>query len=821
MKKPVAYVVLLCCLSVPRLSQAQSPSPAIAALQQKLSATLESRFKSYPDEKVFVHTSQNVFIGGQTVWYKVYAMAYGKPSDLSKIVYVRLSDQSGRFIKQDKLPLKNGAAWGNIDLPDTLRSGWYRLQAFTAWMLNFNRADLFTQVLYIQNPREPVNTSKFIVNPDNHYSITFYPEGGKLIDGATGNIAFKAVDGNGLPVTAYGEVLDGQKNKIAAISTVHDGMGSFTFETHTGVTYTAQVRFPDNSVQNVALPVVENAGISMRLNPGPPNEVDLVFATGAQQPAVQNVLVQAVQDNGVAIGYPLQLSRGINVFSFDKSNFSTGIVHLGLFDESGKLVGERAVFVEQGDSLPATLKADTVAFTAGSANALTVNIRDASGRPVQGNLSVSVTDADMGNAVSDNLGSFALLSSVTPAYLPDPGYYFKSDSDTLHRQLDLLMLTSQAHYAKWEDIIANKPIPLQHAVEQSQFIAGRVEKYNPAQGLKLKMVITAADSGKVMAYVAPDNTGLFKLGHFDSPGNADVLYEAVNAKNRRQEAKVTFFSENLDTVYTGNGKLPNAALANPGINIRFIDSTALALKDYYPANGIMLKMVNIKEEKKDAVQKMIDRHVKRFFEDNSYTFDLVDQPGPPGQKIIEYLIGRVPGLLFDGTSWTYHGKSTLGIGLDPSLLPKPYFYIDEMHVDQDEVENMSITDVAMVRFIPPPVWFAPLNGGFIGAIVIYTKTHEDDVHSIHGGHPENTRLNQFTFNGYSTPREFLAEAPVAGKQRAGPGFRTTLFWAHDVQTDANGMARVHFVANGKTKKYRVVVQGFDKDGRPIYLEKVI
>jgi hypothetical protein len=818
MKKNITSLILFAVVLTAFSATAQNPSPQIAAVQQKLSSSLEARFKSYPQEKVFVHTSQNVFAGGQTVWYKVYAMAYGKPSALSKIAYVRLSDEKGRVIKQDKLPLKNSAAWGNIDLPDTLRSGWYRLQAFTAWMLNFNRADLFTQVLYIQNPREPVNPDKFTIKRDSNYHITFYPEGGKLIDGTTGNIAFKAVDGNGMPVTVNGEVLDGQKNKVAAISTVHDGMGSFTFETRAGLAYTAQVRFPDNAVQNIALPMVESAGISMRVNPGPPNEVYLVFATAGQQQPAQNVLVQAVQGDGVAIGYPLQLSPGINVFSFDKSKFLTGIVHFGLFDESGRLIAERSVFVDHDDAPRATLKTDTIAFTAGSTNALTFNISDAAGHPLRGDFSVSVNDAEMGNAVSDNLISFALLSSATPAYIPDPGYYFKNNSDSLRRQLDLLMLTSQAHYAKWQSIIDNNPIPLQHAVEQSQFIAGRVEKYNPAQRLKIKMMITAADSGKVLAYMAPDSNGLFKLDHFDSPGNADVLYETVNAKNRKQDAEVTFFNENLDTVNTGKGKLLNAALANPGININFLDRTAQAPQNYYyPAGGIMLKTVNINDERKDAMQKMIDSHVKRLFEDNAYNFDLVDQPGPPSQNILDYLNGRVPGLVYNGASWSYHGTSTLGLHGGP----KPYFYIDEMYADQDEVEHMNIADVAMIRFVPPPVWFAPLQGGFIGAILIYTKTHEDDVNSIRGGRPENARLKQFTFNGYSAAREFPAEAPVAAKQRTGPGFRTTLFWAPDVQTDAGGMARVHFIANGKTKKYRVVLQGMDKDGHPIYLEKVL
>ncbi len=43
-------------------------------------------FKKYPQEKNFVHTNQPVYSNGETIWYKVYTMAYGKPSALSKII---------------------------------------------------------------------------------------------------------------------------------------------------------------------------------------------------------------------------------------------------------------------------------------------------------------------------------------------------------------------------------------------------------------------------------------------------------------------------------------------------------------------------------------------------------------------------------------------------------------------------------------------------------------------------------------------------------------------------------------------------------------
>lgn len=818
-------ICLMLCLGsvIPLISAAQNASQDIASIQQKFSASIQTRFKNYPQEKAFVHVSQSVFLGGQTIWYKAYALAYGKPSDLSKVVYVRLSDQRGRMIKQDKLPLKNSTAWGSMDLPDTLHSGWYRLQAFTAWMLNFDRNDIFSQVLYIQNPAESVNPEKLTADSPNSFHITFYPEGGKLIDGTVANIAFRAEDSNGMPVVVTGAVSDAQKNTLANLTTVHDGMGSFSFETRSDAVYTAQVRFPDSSVQNITLPKAESAGITMRVNPGPAGEIDLAFAAAGQTQPVQNVLVLAVQDNGVAVSYPLQLSRGINVIGFDKKSFSAGILHFGLFDTAGHLIGERSVFVDRSDPAVASIKADSLSIIKGAENALTFAVHTAQGHSLQANLSVSVTDADMGNAVSDNLGSFVQLSAETASYIPDAGYYFKNNSDSLRRQLDLLMLTSQAHYNKWEDLTSGKPVPLAHAVEQSQFIAGRVEKYNPADNLKLKMMITSADSGKVVAFVEPDNKGIFKLDNFDSPGNADVLYEAVNRKNHKTDVEVTFFNENMDTVSIGPGKLKQAVTGNPGINIAYIDSAAAAQLAYEQASGIMLKTVKVNEVRKDPVQKMVDSHVKLYTEENAYNFDPVDQPTIGGQSVIDYLIGRVPGLKIlvnsDSISWEYHGRSNLGVGT-PNAAMKPYFYIDEVYAREDDIKSMNMNDVALIRFIPPPVWFAPLQGGFIGALMIYTKNRDDYANSYQTAHAESQLLNQYTFNGYSAPREFSATTTANTGPKARPGFSTTIFWAHDVQTDSKGIARLHFTANGKTKRYRVIVQGMDKDGRPIYAEQV-
>ena len=155
MKKSPACIAFFYCIIFPVVLFAQSEQPGLASVQQKFSTAFAAQFKNYPHEKAFVQASQNVYLTGQTIWYKAYAMAYGKPSQLSKVAYVRLSNAKGKLIRRDKLPLKNSAAYGNIDLPDSLQSGWYTLQVFTAWMLNFDKSAIYGQTIYIQNARQP------------------------------------------------------------------------------------------------------------------------------------------------------------------------------------------------------------------------------------------------------------------------------------------------------------------------------------------------------------------------------------------------------------------------------------------------------------------------------------------------------------------------------------------------------------------------------------------------------------------------------------------------------------------------------------------
>jgi hypothetical protein len=448
----IRYFILLYSLLNSFFVSGQTIPDRLDSTGQKISGSLTEYQKRYPQEKVYIHTDQNVYLGGQAIWYKAYAMAYGKPSQLSKILYTRLYDANGKLIARNKLPLKNSTGFGNITLPDSLPTGWYQLQAFTAWMLNFDKDGFYHKSIYIQNIHDKSN--RILAPPKaKKYHINFFPEGGDLVDGSICNIAFKATDENGLPVNITGDLVDSNKRIIGKLITVHDGMGSFKLETYSSVSYSAQVHFPDGSVQNIALPKVKNTGIGIRITSVSDNGLEVRMAYADQRQPYMDILIEAVQNNGISACYPMRLSRGVNAFELKTDIFSTGILCLTVFDTMGLPEAERIVFINNNDRLNLSLIKDTLSFTPKSKNVFTLNLKDNKNMPVKATLSLSVTDEEMGSEPEDNICSHFLMSSELRGYVYHPAYYFTNNSDTLRQQLDLVMLTNGWRHFKWDTIL--------------------------------------------------------------------------------------------------------------------------------------------------------------------------------------------------------------------------------------------------------------------------------------------------------------------------------------------------------------------------------
>src|SRR5690554_4811320 len=104
----------------------------------KVIAPLEEWADNHPQEKVYVHLDKPYYIAGDTIWLKAYTVVGSQHmlSALSGALYLDLINESDSLITAIKLPLISGMAKGNIDLPDDLDQGNYRIRSYTQWMRN-------------------------------------------------------------------------------------------------------------------------------------------------------------------------------------------------------------------------------------------------------------------------------------------------------------------------------------------------------------------------------------------------------------------------------------------------------------------------------------------------------------------------------------------------------------------------------------------------------------------------------------------------------------------------------------------------------------
>ncbi len=787
----------------------------------KIDSGLQWFYQNYPQEKVYVQTDKDQYIAGQSLWFSIYAISYGIPSDISKIVYIQLISPNGRVEALSKLQMEKGIATGSLVLPDSLRSDVYELRCFTAWMLNFDEHFIFHKTIYIQNPAQKVKQTNTTVAKINHYQVDFLPEGGDLVDGILCNVAFKVVDMNGLPVEVNGDVVDEQKNQVGTLQTVHDGMGSFSFIPHIPHEYYAKVRFNNGQILDLPLPSIKAFGVVLKVIEQNDSEVNIaIFHRDEYTNQYQDLILAVHESSGRFAVYPLQIEKGKNIFSIKKTQFLSGILRFSLFSSNAVPLAERVLFLDKKDLLNVGLSEDSLSFKSRSDNQFTIQIRNIDREKDTACFSVAVTDADMVpmDSLSENIYSSLLLSSELKGYIYNPSYYFQNTDDRTKGALDLIMLTNGWRHFKWEDSLNEKKPDLKYKVEKEQDLEGEIDGYNMdllnRENYKLKILIINEDSSKFIGYAEPDSNGRFILSDYPVKGKSTVFYEWVKGGKGRgkiNDLKVKFLDNSQDSF-----------LIEPYLS-RTSENSINIIKDTNEISYIlrqqkgMLKAVTVHGHVPTKTERVISKYVSNeFMEGRASSIDFINNFYPNNNRLFDFLKGRFPGLVITGSDdlpiFEYEGMATLHNSATDSMgVPTavPYFYINEVLTSWEDVRNIPFSDIALIQFLPPPVAMAPFNGGFRGVITIYLKRGDETQVS---GITEN--YNRYSFNGFSITREFYSpDYKNKNFDTSVQDIRSTLYWNPHLKTDAEGRTHFQFYNSDKAKRFRIVIEGMDKEGR--------
>ena len=328
--------------------------------------------KSVTQEKIYIHTDNNCYFVGDTLWYKAYVVMADslKPTRYSKVLYVELLTPDGYLVERQQLYIRDdGTATCQFALNDSLYSGYYEVRAYTKWQLNFNRKirphssqnrfefyskqfetnyfreyeGLYSRVLPIyEKPKQPGDyTDKCIIpRPKQRIyadkpeiQVKFYPEGGHIIEGMDCRIAFEVKDNDGQEL---GSSIGSLDNGLF-IKPSHGGRGVFEYNAQKPPKE-ATFEYMDKKY-TFPLPTAQASGVVIR---------------GDKQTKGGREFV--VKAKGVTVAAYSVTCRG-RLVTFSRNpgekivleNCPTGINDLTLYDEQARPLASRLFFVNNKD----------------------------------------------------------------------------------------------------------------------------------------------------------------------------------------------------------------------------------------------------------------------------------------------------------------------------------------------------------------------------------------------------------------------------------------------------------------------------------------
>jgi hypothetical protein len=639
----------------------------------------------------------------------------------------------------------------------------------------------------------------------NGADVQFFPEGGMLLVDVPSQLAFKAIQSDGLGVDIKGSVVDGQGKEILTFASQHLGMGKFLFTPQGNTAYTAKVEFPDGSKASYPLPRVAADGINLAVNNANPHT--LILQVGASPSFFQknkNKAFYIIAKNGGFVTFAAQsmLTEQNTTAAIPKSKFKSGVLEVTLLSSAGEPLSERLVYINHDDALTIGLTPDKPGYLTRQKVTLNVAAKMAD-KPVEGSFSVAVVDENkvpFSEDAATTILSNMLLTSDLTGYVEQPNYYFIKPDVKKVDDLDVLMLTQGFRQFGFTDILSGKIPPLKFPAEQGITMGGTLRKFNGIPVFKGAVRLIIPDKN----YSAETTTNADGEFVFQNVVFADSSKVTISARNNvdSKNMKITMNTG----FYPVLGK--NENYADEIINIDSTLSPSIKNSEKQYQFNQVLKEVVIKSA---PIKKITHTDYSALTGLSSIADHDVNMEMLKGcNNFLNCLATALIGITYRDNNFYVTRDYNSG-----NKAPVQ-FYVKGMPVDVSFLNSINANEVEGVEIFN--------SDGFSG---INKMNNTNGVISINMKEaPKGTKVSAsqlkelfpdqnvvtFTPKGYAKMRQFYLPKYDVSKQQLASDLRTTIYWNPAVITDKLGNATLNFYNADGRGTYKAVIEGIDKDG---------
>ena len=775
---------------------------------QVYDSTLTIYEEQYPHEKMHIQFDRTMYNVGETMFYKLYILTGMEWSDLSKNVYVVWYDHNGAFLKETVAPLFQSSAKGSFEIPSDYKGDFLHVKAYTRWMLNDDSVFLYERNIPINQTvvTKPKSISKT--------KVEVFPESGELVNEIYSKVAFKATNASGKPVFIKGFLVNSKNKVIDTLKVAHDGMGVFKLKPIAGESY--QLNWTDENAQKGITPImsVKKSGVVLSVTMDSEKAYAQVERT-LDVPSnfkKMRLLVHQNQHLFYTVAFKGE-DRLVQRASLPIEEMPTGIVQFSLFTEDWLPIAERIIMVNNRlHEFNAQVSIQIANVNKRGKNVLELLVKDTTAA----NMSISITDASIVMPEQQTIYSDFLLSNDIKGRVYNPAYYFSSDADSVAAHLDLVMLTNGWRKFDWNKI-KNGVLPtLQYPAETEMMkLTGKIYESKAtriADDLLLNLIIRGKDSSKRMLFLPVGKDGRFEEKSTFFYDTARIFY-TLNGKTKIASPVIHFenglLNQNFKKIEFGENNFINSwsdSIARAKLNSILLEQE----RQRKLAASLTLTEVVVKSRTKSPVQILDEKYAKGLFSGgDGISFDLsADANIVSSIDILTYLQAKVPGLTITTNgqqpSATWRGSNT-------------DFFLNEINTTIDQVQNMSVADIAYIKAMRPP-FFGSMGGGSGGAIAIYTKQGGNNRSKVDNSKGmENTVLG-----GYSVFKEFYNPTYDKPSENFEIDNRATIYWNPYLLTNKkSSRVRIEFYNNDISKKLQIVLEGINANGKLARVVKYI
>ncbi|MEO7444505.1 MAG: hypothetical protein ABIT96_11065 [Ferruginibacter sp.] len=765
-------------------------------------------------ETLFIHFDKDIYLPGETAWFKAYAAYNHKPSESSSNFFIGFYNTDGKLLYALHYPMLEGTANGDFNIPKDYWGTKIIARAFTRQMWMLDSLHGYTRELVIKkNAHHPP-----IEKPDSNFILDFFPEGGHGVTGLFNYLAFKSYTDNGQPFSVYGVIFETATNNI--IDSFHSnelGLGKMQMVPQNGHVYRARWKDPNGLVREIALPIFSPYGAVLHVEYSGGN-IHYTVSKNTTAPNFDTLHLVALMNSKEIYRAELRMktvSQAVDHFLTD--TLMEGLAQVTLFDSRWNPLQERLVYISPASrigsaySIGLSQQHDSLR----GRNEIIIH----SDMPIRANMSLSVADAafyeNEHHSMKTDLWSGELIG------LPP----VMATRQILLSNSDLITLTHGWRKYQWEaggevnePIVYNenylglnisykqKDFALQSKAELTLLIHDTI---SGNQYYKLKQVsqnnyfldgLVYYDSAKIYYKVEgyPDTYPYLTLrqpGLVDFPDSffVDQVFEKISPEIENYISK-DIWKVDDDDIKRGTG-------LNDGI--KMLENVKLNARAINPVTR--------------RLQELENAYTTGLFRGTSkgYQLNVTDDPSAgAGIDILYYIADRCPGLRVVSGPGTRTLKAIDHFETNPFLTWKNVaIFIDEVSWPEESLETISLSQVAYIKYVPGIV----IGSSFTtnkGAVYVYRKKGNETNNAWQSG------MNKKLSLGYNVSREFFRPDYAQPGNANANDVRTTLLWVPYIITDEKtNTIKLVYYNNDVSRKVLITLRGFDVDGNVIEEEK--